>query len=103
VKVIQQEGYTYRDPITEFLEDLYVNFDFEGAQHKLRECETVRIITIKNLSKTIKCVALTICPLWYQVLINDFFLVSCRDEFIDNARLFIFETYCRIHRCIDIP
>lgn len=76
VRVIQQESYTYRDPITEFLEDLYVNFDFEGAQHKLRECETV--------------------------LMNDFFLVSCRDEFIENARLFIFETYCRIHKCIDI-
>lgn len=76
VKVIQQESYTYRDPITEFLEALYVNFDFEGAQVKLRECE--------------------------QVLVNDFFLVSCRDEFIENARLFIFETYCRIHQCIDI-
>jgi len=76
VKVIQQECYTYRDPITEFLEALYVNFDFEGAQVKLRECE--------------------------KVLVNDFFLVACRDEFIENARLFIFETYCRIHQCIDI-
>jgi translation initiation factor 3 subunit E len=76
VKVIQQECYTYRDPITEFLEALYVNFDFEDAQRKLRECE--------------------------KVLANDFFLVSCRDEFIENARLFIFETYCRIHQIIDI-
>jgi len=76
VKVIQQECYTYRDPITEFLEALYVNFDFEGAQVKLRECE--------------------------KVLMNDFFLVACRDEFIENARLFIFETYCRIHQIIDI-
>jgi len=58
------------------LEDLYVSFDFEAAQRKLRECESV--------------------------LMNDFFLVSCRDEFIENARLFIFETYCRIHKCIDI-
>ena len=41
VKVIQQESYTYKDPITEFLECLYVNFDFDGAQQKLRECETV--------------------------------------------------------------
>nr|CAD7396433.1 unnamed protein product [Timema poppensis] len=32
VKVIQQESYTYRDPITEFLEHLYVNFDFDGAR-----------------------------------------------------------------------
>ena len=41
VKVIQQESYTYRDPITEFIECLYVNFDFDGAQKKLRECEQV--------------------------------------------------------------
>jgi len=76
VKVIQQESYTYRDPITEFLECLFGNSDFEGAQQKLRECE--------------------------KVLLNDFFLVACRDEFIENARLFIFETYCRIHQSIDL-
>eukprot|EP01112_Ceratiomyxa_fruticulosa_P016080 TRINITY_DN4823_c0_g4_i1.p1 TRINITY_DN4823_c0_g4~~TRINITY_DN4823_c0_g4_i1.p1 ORF type:complete len:478 (-),score=110.46 TRINITY_DN4823_c0_g4_i1:67-1500(-) len=77
VKVLQQESYTYRDPITEFLEMLYVSFDFEGAQEKLRQCELL--------------------------LKNDFFLVACGDEFIENARLFIFETYCRIHQKIDIP
>ena len=37
-----------------------------------------------------------------EVLANDFFLVGCREEFNENARLFIFETYCRIHQCIDI-
>ncbi|ELT88021.1 hypothetical protein CAPTEDRAFT_159549 [Capitella teleta] len=76
VKVIQQESYTYKDPITEFLECLYVHFDFDGAQQKLRECETV--------------------------LVNDFFLVACLRDFIENARLFIFETFCRIHQCISI-
>uniref|UniRef100_A0A4W3IRV9 Eukaryotic translation initiation factor 3 subunit E n=1 Tax=Callorhinchus milii TaxID=7868 RepID=A0A4W3IRV9_CALMI len=76
VKVIQQESYTYKDPITEFVECLYVNFDFDGAQKKLRECESV--------------------------LVNDFFLVACLEDFIENARLFIFETFCRIHQCISI-
>ncbi|KAL6067240.1 Eukaryotic translation initiation factor 3 subunit E [Balamuthia mandrillaris] len=76
VDVIQQESYTYKDPITEFVEDLYVKFDFDGAQQKLRQCE--------------------------DVLLNDFFLVSCRAEFIENARLLIFETYCRIHQRIDL-
>ncbi|XP_065254303.1 eukaryotic translation initiation factor 3 subunit E isoform X3 [Emys orbicularis] len=76
VKVIQQESYTYKDPITEFVECLYVNFDFDGAQKKLRECEAV--------------------------LVNDFFLVACLEDFIENARLFIFETFCRIHQCISI-
>lgn len=41
VKVIEQESYTYKDPITEFVQCLYVDFDFDGAQKKLRECEMV--------------------------------------------------------------
>ena len=72
VRVIQQESYAYQDPITEFIECLYVNFDFDKAQEKLRECETV--------------------------LSNDFFLVDCANDFMENARLFIFETFCRIHQ-----
>ncbi|KAK9675284.1 eukaryotic translation initiation factor 3 subunit E [Basidiobolus ranarum] len=76
VRIIEQESYTYKDPITEFIKCLYVNFDFEGAQKKLSECE--------------------------QVLANDFFLVATLDDFIENARCFISETYCRIHQKIDI-
>ena len=76
VKVIQQESYSYRDPITEFIECLYVNFDFDGAQHKLEACESV--------------------------LSNDFFTVSCPPDFIENARLMTFETFCRIHQVISI-
>merc|ERR1719183_258903 len=76
IRVIQQESYTYSDPITEFLECLFVRYDFEGAQVKLRECEAV--------------------------LKEDFFLNTVWEEFVENARLFIFETYCRIHQCIDI-
>jgi len=48
-----------------------------------------------------------------QLIVSDFFLgkqssengfvtIPLRDEFMENARLFIFETYCRIHQCIDI-
>lgn len=76
VRIIQQEHSTYRDPITEFVECLLVNFDFDGAQAKLKQCESL--------------------------LGGDFFLQALREEFISNARLFIFETYCRIHQCIDI-
>eukprot|EP01095_Lingulamoeba_sp_RSL-Kostka_P001890 TRINITY_DN1268_c0_g1_i1.p1 TRINITY_DN1268_c0_g1~~TRINITY_DN1268_c0_g1_i1.p1 ORF type:complete len:431 (-),score=114.22 TRINITY_DN1268_c0_g1_i1:302-1594(-) len=76
VKVLEQEQTTYTDPVTNLLECLYINFDFDGAQQKLRECE--------------------------QLLENDFFLNPCREEFIENARLSIFETYCRIHNCIDL-
>jgi len=76
VKILLQEGYHYRDPVTEFLESLDLHFDFDGAQQKLLECETV--------------------------LSNDFFLANLKPEFLENARLFIFENYCRIHQCIDI-
>lgn len=76
IKVIQQESYTYRDPITEFLECLYVNFDFEGARLKLHECQTV--------------------------ILNDFFIAACLNDFVEDARLMIFETFCRIHQCITI-
>lgn len=76
VAVLKTEAHSYSDPITEFLECLYVRFDFESAQQKLLECD--------------------------KVLSNDFFLVACRDEFFENARLFIFETYCRIHSCVDL-
>lgn len=41
IKVIQQEQYSYKDPITEFLACVYVNYDFDGAQKKMRESEEV--------------------------------------------------------------
>ena len=76
IRVIQQEQYEYTDPITEFLRCLFVDFDFDGAQEKLAQCE--------------------------QVLENDFFLVATKDAFMEAARQFLFETYCRIHQAIDI-
>jgi translation initiation factor 3 subunit E len=76
IKVIQQESYTYKDPITEFLEDLCVNFDFDRAQQKLRDCQ--------------------------ELILSDFFLTACLEDFMENARLMIFETFCRIHQCISI-
>ena len=54
------------------MESLYVNFDFDEAQAKLKECKTV--------------------------IENDFFIVGCLDEFTENARLIISEIFCRIHQ-----
>ena len=76
VIILQQEAHTYRDPILDFVDRLYIQFDFDVAQQKLREC--------------------------YQVFAIDVFLQPLRADFIENARLFIFETYCKIHRKIDI-
>lgn len=87
IKVIQQESHVYKDPITEFLECLYINYDFDGAQKKLQECENV-ILNDPFLGKRVEDANFSTVPL--------------KDEFFENARLFIFETYCRIHQCIDI-
>ncbi|KDR83300.1 hypothetical protein GALMADRAFT_58133 [Galerina marginata CBS 339.88] len=76
VKVIQTEEYQYHDPVTGFLKELYVEFDFEAAQRELTLAE--------------------------EVVGNDFFLNEFKDEFLDNARYLISEAYCRIHQKIDI-
>lgn len=87
IKVIQQEQHSYEDPITEFLACLYVNYDFDGAQRKMKECEEA-ILNDPFLGK--------------RAEEGNFTTVPLRDEFLENARLFIFETYCRIHQRIDM-
>uniref|UniRef100_A0A7C8Z1J9 Eukaryotic translation initiation factor 3 subunit E n=2 Tax=Opuntia streptacantha TaxID=393608 RepID=A0A7C8Z1J9_OPUST len=87
IKVVQQEQYSFKDPITEFLACVYVNYDFDGAQKKMRECEEV-ILNDPFLGKRVEEGSYTTVPL--------------RDEFLENARLFICETYCRIHQRIDL-
>jgi len=80
VAIIQYEcGDTtsqYSDPITKFTTALYIDMDFDEAQVQLKRCK--------------------------KVLQVDYFLVESWEEFEENARLLIFETYCRIHQCINI-
>ncbi|KAF4586497.1 translation initiation factor 3 subunit E [Pleurotus pulmonarius] len=76
VRVIQMEEYQFQDPVTSFLKELYVEFDFEAAQRHLGLAE--------------------------KVVGNDFFLQEFKDDFMDNARYLISEAYCRIHQRIDI-
>ncbi|KAL4421607.1 hypothetical protein ABPG75_010898 [Micractinium tetrahymenae] len=75
-RVISQEAYEYSDPVTEFVRCLFVDCDFDGAQEQLAKCE--------------------------EVLDNDFFLVAAKDAFMEAARQFLFENYCRIHQAISI-
>lgn len=75
-RIVVMEEYQYADPITGFLKDLYGDFDFEGAQERLKEAQAV--------------------------LENDFFAFQFVGEFVENARWLISEVYCRIHRRIDI-
>ena len=66
----------YSDPIVEFVNCLCVKFDFEVAQAKLSECE--------------------------QVLSADFFLCHQTKLLMEEARVFVFENFCRIHNKIDL-
>ncbi|KAJ2376262.1 eukaryotic translation initiation factor 3 subunit E [Coemansia sp. RSA 2607] len=76
VKIIEQVSHAYSDPITEFVESLYVDFDFDTAASKLEACE--------------------------GVLERDFFLTGAVDDFVENARFFFAEVYCRVHKRIDM-
>ncbi|EFN52550.1 hypothetical protein CHLNCDRAFT_138996 [Chlorella variabilis] len=75
-RVVSQEAYEYSDPVTEFVRCLFVDYDFDGAQEQLAKCE--------------------------EVLDTDFFLVAAKDAFMEAARQFLFENYCRIHQAISI-
>lgn len=73
--VCKQEAYHYKDPLTTFVDNLYINFNFDKAHETLKECEIV--------------------------MSNDFFLQHLVDDFLKNARMAIFETFCLIHTKID--
>jgi translation initiation factor 3 subunit E len=66
----------YSDPVCEFVKALVIDYDFESAQIKLAECESV--------------------------LATDFFLKNQSALFMEEARVFVFENYCRIHNKIDL-
>merc|ERR1719345_238563 len=76
VWIIQHEASSYSDPATRLLLALYTDMDFDEAQRMLKQCEVV-------------------CR-------GDYFLAQRWAELEENARLMIFETYCRIHQCINI-
>lgn len=76
LREISDLSYLYSDPITQFLESLYKEFDFDVAQQKLEEC--------LNLIK------------------QDFFLKNFVDKFLHEARILICEMYCTISKNVDI-
>ncbi|OLY83710.1 Eukaryotic translation initiation factor 3 subunit E [Smittium mucronatum] len=76
VKIVSNIGYMYKDPLTEFIHALYVDFDFDAACVKLKECELV--------------------------LNNDFFMAGASEDFVDCARLYFAEVYCKIYSRIDL-
>jgi translation initiation factor 3 subunit E len=74
LRILQLERKAYHDPITEFVLQLNVDFDFDAVQKTIKDCRVL--------------------------LENDMFLVPVAAEFLEKARQLLFETYCRIHHCI---
>ncbi|KAJ3215916.1 Eukaryotic translation initiation factor 3 subunit E [Clydaea vesicula] len=76
VKILKQEHHVFSDPITDVLECIFLDYNFEKAQVKLLEGE--------------------------KVLESDYFLHPFLNEFLNQAKILIFETYCRIYQNIGI-
>lgn len=76
IRYVRQEAYEYADPITQFVNALYIAHDFDAAREALRMSEEV-------------CRA-------------DFFLASSADAFVEAARHLICESYCKIFSRMNI-
>ena len=74
VKIIQSDG--YRDPVLDFVLALFVDYDFTKAQDSLKACDAL--------------------------LDDDFFLVGCKSAFIESARSYVIESYCKVYKRISI-
>jgi len=80
IKIIEQESYT--DPLIEFMKALYGKYNFDSAEKQLEAC--------------------------IPVLTNDYFISgsaevqNLKNEFILAAKFAIGESFCMIHRTIDI-
>lgn len=77
LRVVESEKYQYSDAITEFFRLLVGSVDFEGATQCLKTANE-------------------------QVLKQDYFLNNVKGDFVNRARHFMSEVYCRIHHKIDI-
>ena len=76
LKVIVREEINYSDPITQFVKLLHGDANLEAAQAKLKECKLV-----------------------FEI---DYFLHKFYSDFLESARMSIFDAYCHIHREIDL-
>lgn len=73
---VQLISYQYSDPITQFLEALFDQFDFTLAEAKLIECQ--------------------------QLIQQDFFLQGHAEKFLQEARMLICEMYCTVYQSMDL-
>lgn len=75
-RILLTEKDNYTDPLIGFLLAVYQEFDFNKAHVFLKQAEVL--------------------------LSNDFFLGYSQEEFMEQARLLLFEAYTKIHKIIEI-
>lgn len=75
-RVVDQESYQYTDAVTQFVHELCGRSNFTRATALLAECD--------------------------KQLAQDYFLCDLRAEFLNNARMLIFEDQLRVHKSISI-
>jgi len=76
IKLLQQESFSYSDPVVDFLFNLLQKVDFDTAVRNYTDAEAV--------------------------LSNDFFLYDFADSFKESARVLIFETYSKLHSVVSL-
>lgn len=76
VKIVSKKNSKFEDPISNFIEELFVKVDFDASISQLLNLE--------------------------QVLRNDYFLNSLTDELLNHSKQIIFENYCRTHKKVDV-
>ena len=75
-EIIKRNVVKYSDAFIEFIENLYLNFDFESA------CENIKqIIEIVN---------------------NDVLLLPLKEKIIEGCQFLYFKVYCKIYESVDL-
>lgn len=95
----------YTDVFTSLLEALFLDFNFDQAQKHISSLGEVRLDRQSAMVRRSRAGGFhrTFLRLFFaQVCESDFFLKPLKDAVNEYARLLIFETYCRIHKRINV-
>jgi len=76
IRVLKTDEDEQKDPLLNFVTCLCVHYDFERAKDMLIKCE--------------------------KVIANDFFICVLKDDFVNCARVLIFETACRLYSRVSL-
>lgn len=103
VKLVEQESYTYTltDPVTLFIKNLYVQCDFAVAHKSLQQARQVLsqdffISSARPMSQPVSG------PLSSGAGVSGTSGTPLMEVFLQEARVAICETYCKIHHRINI-